>query len=108
VVGVEVEVVVVVGGQVNHQKETKMEWFKVGATVMVHGINDDYVGRITAILPNRVVALEDASWVSESGRLANFVAKGSADGMEIEPVGRHIMAWEGITDWPHELFTKQI
>jgi hypothetical protein len=85
-----------------------MDWFKVGAVVFVQGCNNNYVGRIVAILPNRVVALEDASWVAESGRLAEFIKNGHTDNMEIEPVGNHMEAWEGITEWPHKLFDTAV
>lgn len=91
-----------------HDKAEQPSFFKVGAIVMVHGCNDDYVGKIEQILPGRVLRLSSASWVSESGRLSQFVATGAAEGMEIEPVGNHIMTWEGVTEWPHKLFTKAV
>lgn len=80
-------------------------WMQIGAHVLVHGVNDDYVGEIFQFLPGRVVALKNASWVSESGFLFDFVKNGKADNMEIEPVGDHMVHWEGITHWPHPLFT---
>ena len=83
-------------------------WLKVGATVFVRGNNDHYVGRITAILPGQVVALEDASWVANSGRLSEFCKNGKAESMEVEPVGRIVQSWDGIIEWPHKLFTKAV
>ena len=83
-------------------------WLKIGAPVMVHGVSDDYVGRIVEFLPGRVVRLEQASWVSESGRLHVFVRDGKADGMEIEFIGDHCEHWVGITHWPHKLFTESV
>lgn len=84
----------------------KESWLKVGATVMVHGVNDDYVGRITEFLPGRVVVLEETSWVAFSGRLSEFIAKGEAEGMEVEYVGDHTEHWTGISRWPHKVPLK--
>mgnify|MGYP001576054387 CR=1 FL=1 len=68
---------------------------------------DSYVGRLVAELNPFCVALEDASWVSESGRLHIFVRDGRAENMEIEPVGYVPRArYQSIIDWPHKLFTE--
>ncbi len=84
-------------------------WLKPGAHVYVHGVNDDYVGEVVALLPGRVIALRNASWVADSGQyLSTFIAEGrTKEGMEIEPVGDHVMHWEGVTRWPHKLFTER-
>lgn len=83
-------------------------WMKLGAVVMVHGINKNYVGQIVEILPGKVVRLQDASWVAETGRLHEFIKHGKTDDMEIEPVGDHLMEWTEITHWPHKLFKEAI
>lgn len=84
------------------------EWIKPGQTVMVMGPNFNYVGRIVSFPGPKIVELADASWVSESGRLSVFIAKGKADNMDIEPVGRIACSWNDIIDWPHPLFKEAI
>jgi len=80
----------------------------IGRTVFARGNNDHYVGRVIDVLPGRVVELDDASWVANSGRMSEFVRLGRADGMEIEPVGRVLVAWQEIIDWPHTLFKEAV
>lgn len=70
---------------------------------------DNYVGRLVAIIDPFHVALEDASWVADSGRLHIFVRDGRAEGMEIEPVGRVASAsYRSILDWSHKLFDEAV
>ena len=85
-----------------------MTWLKKGAHILVHGVSDDYIGEIVELLPGRVVMLSGAAWVSESGRLGEFVSTGKADGMEIEVIGDHCVHWEAITNWPHPLITRTV
>lgn len=78
-------------------------WLKIGATVKVDGVNDDYVGEIVDILPGRVVLLKNAYWVSDSGRLSAFLKNGEAERAELERVGDVAVHWETIAHWPHSL-----
>jgi hypothetical protein len=82
----------------------------VGKTYFVRNpAADSYVGRLVAVVDPFTVALEDASWVSESGRLSEFVSRGRADGMEIEPVGRVPCArYQSIIEWDHPLFREAV
>lgn len=88
--------------------ESTKTWFKVGAHVMTFGVNDDYVGEIVEILPSKTLMLKNASWVSESGRLHTFIARGSAEGMQIEPVGDICVSWLEVANWPHKLFKEAV
>lgn len=87
---------------------------KPGDHVMTFGPNDDYVGKLVEYLPGKMVALTQASWVANSGRLATFCAEGKADSMEIEPVGDICVTFVDIKPWvskkgkPHPLFTEQV
>lgn len=65
-----------------------------------------YVGRIIAIPGLHSVVLEDAAWISETGRLYLFMQNGTAEGMEIEPVGVQAVYWAGWRPWPHKLFNE--
>lgn len=80
----------------------------IGNTYFVRNPSaDSYVGRLVAIVDPFTVALEDASWVADSGQLHIFVRDGKADNMEIEPVGYVPCArFQSIIFWPHKLFTE--
>lgn len=68
-----------------------------------------FVGRLTAIIDPFTVSLEDASWVSDSGYLSDFIKNGKANNMEIEPVGNAPrVRYQAIIEWPHELFYREI
>jgi hypothetical protein len=76
---------------------------------IVNPAADSYVGRLVAIIDPFTVALEDASWVAQSGRRSVFIKEGKAPEMEIEPVGDVPAArYQSIIVWPHELFTEAI
>jgi hypothetical protein len=68
-----------------------------------------YVGRVLAITGLHDVVLEDAAWVSETGRyLSTFLRTGRAESMEIEPVGIRSVHYAGWSPWPHSLFTERV
>lgn len=70
---------------------------------------DSYVGRLVAIIDPFTVALEDASWVANSGRLHQFIRDGRAEGMEIEPVGSvPATRYQAIIVWDHPLFMEAV
>ena len=66
-----------------------------------------YVGRITHIIDPFCVALEDASWIPDTGRYHLF-CKGELDqNVEVEPCG--VVActrWQSIIKWPYPLPTE--
>jgi hypothetical protein len=80
----------------------------IGKTYFVRNPSaDSYVGRLVAVIDPFTVALEDASWVAQSGRLHTFVREGKAPNMEIEPVGYVPRArYQSIVEWDHPLFTE--
>jgi hypothetical protein len=67
-----------------------------------------YIGELVSIDGPHTVTLKDASWVSETGRLADFMRDGTAENMEIEPVGVQGCHWAGWRPWTHPLLTEQI
>lgn len=76
---------------------------------LVNPSADSYVGRLAAIVDPFTVALEDASWVANSGRRSVFVKEGRSEGMEIEPVGYVAAArYQSIILWEHPLFTEAV
>ena len=80
---------------------------KVGKCYMFRTLSDHYVGRVTAV-GNRCVALEDAAWIADSGRLEEFVRTGRADGLEVEPVDDATVYYEVFIAWDHAPFTQPI
>jgi hypothetical protein len=67
-----------------------------------------YVGRLTEIVGPHTVTIEDAAWVSVTGRLSEFVRTGVTGDIEIEPVGARGLHWVGWTPWPHKLFREAV
>jgi hypothetical protein len=80
---------------------------EVGKNYFVKDGNDNWVGKLVEIRAH-VMVLEKATWVADSGYLSDFVKKGRAEGMEIEPVGTAMVQWRVVIDWPHKLFDKPV
>jgi hypothetical protein len=80
----------------------------VGETYFFQTCKFDWVGRLVSIDGPYTATLEDASWVANSGRLNEFVKKGKAENMEIEPVGLVSCQWVNWIPWPHKLFKEPI
>ena len=80
---------------------------KIGDNVFVRSLTDHYVGKLIALYPH-VAVLDNAAWIADSGRLAEFVAKGKTDEMEVEPVGLIAHHWQGIMPWKHKLFREAV
>jgi hypothetical protein len=81
---------------------------EVGRCYYVRTARYDYVGRVVSIDGPYTLVLEDAAWVSNSGRLHVFVQNGRATGMEIEPVGVVGLQWLDWIPWDHPLFTEAV
>lgn len=82
---------------------------EIGKNYFVRTNNDHYVGRLVEIIGPYTLALEDASWVAQSGRLSVFCKEGTAEHMEIEPVGyMPRIHYQAIIEWPHKLFPEAI
>lgn len=81
---------------------------EIGSCYFVRTLSDYWVGRLVDVGPF-TLTLEDASWVADTGRLAEFMRHGKAENMEIEPVGL-VMCSNGpaVLSWPHKLFTKAV
>ncbi len=76
-----------------------------GQNYYFRGPRSDYVGQLVAVTGPYTVALTRAAWVAHSGRLHAFVRDGTADNMEIEPVGMMpCVQFQDAVVWPHPLF----
>ena len=81
---------------------------QIGQKYYVRTLTDHWVGKVVAVSAPFLVCLEEASWVADSGRLGEFMAKGKAANMEIEPVGTVTVRWESFLPWPHKLFKEAV
>lgn len=67
-----------------------------------------YVGRLVEVTGPHTAVLEEAAWVSVTGRLSEFMRAGRAGGMEVEPVGVQCVHWAGWRPWPFPLFAEAV
>jgi hypothetical protein len=77
-----------------------------GRKYYVRGPRNAYVGRLVAVTGQYTVALAEAAWVADSGRLHQFLLTGNGgERMEIEPCGNVPQVQvQDVFDWPHDLF----
>lgn len=81
--------------------------FEVGKNYLFESITSNlYVGRLVEVGFNGEVLLEDAAWVSETGRLNEFMRNGRAENMEVEIVGTKGLRYASWSPWPHALFEE--
>ena len=80
----------------------------IGECYYIRTLTDHWVGRVVDI-GHFTVTLTDAAWIADSGRLHEFMRRGRADNMEVEPVGTvgglQYTAW---LPWPFPLFKEAI
>nr|MDO8119544.1 hypothetical protein [Candidatus Sigynarchaeota archaeon] len=78
---------------------------EVGKKYFMRTVTYHMVGVVTAVdTENRIVKLEQSSWVAESGRFHECIAKGAIN--ECEFVGEAFINMDSITDffpWNNEL-----
>jgi len=77
--------------------------FVIGKAYFFRTVTYHMVGRIERVSGNFLV-LSDASWVADSGRFSNAIAKGELD--EVEHVGDAIVSLTAIVDafpWLHKI-----
>jgi len=67
------------------------------------------IGRVIEVIGGKLLLLEEASWVADSGRFMNAIKKGTLS--EVEPLGDWGVNIDATTDfgpWLHALPTEQI
>lgn len=80
-----------------------------GESYLVESVTSNlYVGVLVRIDGPHTVVLKEAAWVSETGRLHEFMRDGLAGNMEIEPVGTKCVHWSSWSPWPHPLFKEAV
>lgn len=88
-----------------------MNPFEIGKCYFVRTTTDYWIGRLVSVDGPYVITLVDFSWVATTGRLADFLRNGKADGMEIEPAPAgmtNTVQWLSVIGWPHSLLRDQV
>lgn len=83
------------------------DMFAVGKKLFIRCVTHYTVGRVLAVrrFPVPYVILGDASWVAETKRFGDTLAKGELKESEpfYRPVGVFLGAGVDVTEWPHPL-----
>ena len=80
----------------------------VGEKYFFRTVTYHMTGRVKKIIGS-ILELENAAWISDSGRFMNAIKEGKLN--EVEPVGRAYININTVVDffpWAHSLPTKQI
>ena len=71
----------------------------------------DWLGRLVSVDGPYAVRITEASWVADSGRLAEFLREGRSAQMEIEPIPNGLtvgLLWVNWIEWPHALLRETV
>ncbi len=90
---------------------------KIGSNYYVHTVTDDWVGELVSVDGPYTITLKKVSWISETGRLNEFMQNGIAynengtPSSEIEVFPPDLLCmrhWIGIDEWKHPLFKETV
>jgi hypothetical protein len=89
-------------------------YLKVGQAYHIRTVTDHWIGRVKSIEPlvgnsHYVVVLEEASWIPQTGRFADFIA-GRIEPEEVEPVGEMALTLDVAAvyiPWKNPIPTRQ-
>lgn len=80
----------------------------VGHPVFVRTVTMHYTGRLAAVTADTLI-LDDAAWITDSGRFGDALAKGTL--AEVEPFPGRVFVARGalvdVTRWDHDLPREQ-
>ena len=84
--------------------------WEVGSAYFIRTVTHHYTGRLVKVTAKELV-IEDAAWIADDGRFAQFVAGGEANEIEPYPDGAKVIIGRGaILDavkWPAKLPRNQ-
>ncbi|MBK8271128.1 MAG: hypothetical protein IPK83_23565 [Planctomycetes bacterium] len=81
----------------------------IGKNIAIRGVTMIDIGRLVAVYPQELV-IEDASWIPETERWAQFLSDGSHKECEPYPAGRVVIGRGSIcevAEWTHPLPREQ-
>lgn len=90
--------------KVDKQKTNNGPW-QVGKNYFIRTVTYHTLGRLVSV-GQQELELEDASWVSDSGRWNEALSRGTLSEVEPYPPGRMIVGRNAVVDaciWLHEL-----
>lgn len=76
----------------------------IGEKLFIRTVTYHALGRVKKIIGGKILELEEACFVADSGRFGDCLAKGMID--ELEITGRHFVNFDAVTDffiWKHDL-----
>ena len=79
----------------------------IGKKLFIRTVTYHMVGKVTKRV-GKFFQMENASWISDSGRFMNAIKEGTLD--EVEPVGTAFLNVDTVVDmfeWKHKLPTSQ-
>jgi len=79
----------------------------IGKSFYFRTVTYHFTGKVKNVI-GRVLELEKAAWIADSGRFMNAIKEGKLN--EVEPVGQMFLNMETVTDfcpWKHALPTEQ-
>ncbi len=83
--------------------------FAKGTNIFIRTVTMAHTGRISAVTDKWIV-LEDACWIADTGRFADFLETGKLNECEPFPVGKVVVGLGAIVDcceWKHKLPREQ-
>ena len=95
---------------ITNQEGDRME-IKSGENWIIDDGANRWMGRVVYIVFPFTVWIEDVAWISDTGRLHQFMRDGRTDNMEIEYLGdRSVVAVQMRTaiKWPHDLIRETV
>jgi len=90
------------------EKGRSLEDLFVGRSWFFRTVTYHIIGRVTAVIGGKLLLLQEASWVADSGRFSNAIKEGTLN--EVEPLGDWAVNIDSCTDfgpWIHALPTEQ-
>ena len=89
-------------------KKKQTSW-EIGKNYVIRTVTMIQVGKLISVDEHELV-LEDAAWVADTGRWANFLSEGKVSEVEPFPDGRIIVGRHAIIDaclWKHGALREQ-
>lgn len=80
----------------------------IGQKLFIRTVTYNMTGKVTKLV-NTFIQLEDAAWITDSGRFSDAIEKGTL--VNVEPVGTAWVNLSNVVDfflWKHELPTTTI
>jgi len=78
----------------------------VGEKLFIRTVTYFALGKVKKVM-GKIIELEDACWVADTGRFSSFLKNGTTD--ELEITGRHFVNFDSVVDffiWKHDLPTE--